>query len=253
MNAIELGRVFGDSEVASLYRHRPPYPSAVFDILARLVVEPRRVLDAGAGTGALARGMLGFAARVDAVDPSAAMIAEGQRLPGGDDPRIRWLLGRAEDAPLDPPYGLITCGASLHWMDLDVVLPRFRALLAPGARLAIVDTENEHPRAEVREDVLAVIRAYSPLKDHLGTKDLIDRLVSEGRLRIEGQVRTAPIPFEQSVDDFMRFLGSTSTLSSATLGARAREFERDVRAAFARHGVDRLHYGVVGLVAWGQP
>jgi ubiquinone/menaquinone biosynthesis C-methylase UbiE len=197
--------------------------------------------------------MLDFATQVDAVDPSAAMISEGRRLPGGDDPRIHWLLGRAEDAPLDPPYELITCGASLHWMDLDVVLPRFRTLLAAGARLAIVDTENEHPRAEVREDVLAVIRAYSPLKDHVGTKGLIDQLVSQGRLRLEGEARTEPAAFEQSVDDYVRFLGSTSTLSRVTLGASAMAFERDVRAVFARHGVDRLRYGVAGIVAWGQP
>src|SRR5207245_3484851 len=91
VNATGLGRVFADSEVAALYRHRPAYPPSVFDILARLVVEPRRVLDAGAGTGALARGMLDFAIQIDAVDPSAAMISEGRRLLGGDDPRIRWL------------------------------------------------------------------------------------------------------------------------------------------------------------------
>lgn len=91
------------------------------------------MLDAGAGSGALARRMVSLAERVDAVDPSVAMIDAGRRSPGGDDGRIRWIVGRAEDAHLSPPYGLITCGASLHWMDLGVVLPRFRDALAPGA------------------------------------------------------------------------------------------------------------------------
>jgi len=130
---IELGRVWANDEAAALYAYRAPYPRGVFDILERLTVEPRVVLDAGAGTGALARNFPPAFTRIDAVDPSAAMIARGRALPGGDEPRIRWILGRAEDAPLSPPYGLITVGASLHWMRPDEVLPRFRDALAPGA------------------------------------------------------------------------------------------------------------------------
>src|SRR5437870_6404744 len=106
MNDLRLGEAFADREVAALYRHRPPYPRAIFEILERLLVEPRTILDVGAGTGALARELVGYAARVDALDPSEAMIAEGRRLPQGDDPRLRWTLGRAEDGPVDPPYGL---------------------------------------------------------------------------------------------------------------------------------------------------
>src|SRR5439155_264812 len=115
MTDVTFGAAFTDREVASLYRHRPPYPKGVFDILARLLVEPRTILDAGAGTGALARELVKIAARVDALDPSAPMIDEGRRLPNGAHPRLRWVIGRAEDGPVDPPYGLITCGASLHW------------------------------------------------------------------------------------------------------------------------------------------
>ena len=63
---IELGRVFADAEVAALYRYRAPYPREVFEILESLVVEPRNVLDAGAGTGALARDLAPLVARVDA-------------------------------------------------------------------------------------------------------------------------------------------------------------------------------------------
>lgn len=122
----DLGSVFADQEVVQLYRYRPPYPDAVFETLRKLIVEPRTLLDAGAGTGAISRALAPFAERVDALDPSVAMLEAGRELPGGDDPRIRWIHGRAEDAALDGPYGLITCGASLHWMDLDAVLSRFR-------------------------------------------------------------------------------------------------------------------------------
>ena len=250
---MKLGEVFGDHEVAALYRHRPPYPQGIIDILARLLVEPRTVLDAGAGTGALARELVPFAERVDALDPSASMIAAGRLLRNGNDPRIRWTLGRAEDASVDPPYGLITCGASLHWMDHAVVLPRFRTMLAPGAKLAIADIENVHPSTGVRDAVLSLIVRYSPIEHHVSTREMIDDLVARGLLIIEGSEATAPLAFEQSVEEYVGLLGSTASLNRTTLGARAGDLEREVRAAFASYGIERVRYDVVGTVAWGRP
>ena len=250
---IELGRVFADQNVVALYRHRAPYPRAVFEALSDLMVGPRAVLDVGCGRGELARGLLATATRIDAVDPSSAMLAAGRALPGGDDPRIRWQLTRAEDAELDRPYGLITCGASLHWMRHDIVLPRFRDALAPGARLAIVDTELRHEVGDVREAVLTIIKRYSPVHDHVETADMVDALVANNQLVVEGRLRTAAMPFEQSVDDYLGFLGSTSSLSRATLGSRAADFEREVRDVFRRNGVSRIRYDVIGFLAWGRP
>lgn len=247
----ELGGVFADEEVVQLYRYRPPYPEAVFEVLRKLIVEPRVVLDAGAGDGAIARRLAPLVERVDAVDPSRAMLAAGRQLPGGGDPRIRWIEGRAEDAELHGPYGLIACGASLHWMDLDVALPRFRDALGPGAVMAVVDTEYVH--GAYRDEVHEVIREHSEVKDHRDTKDLIASLRSEGRFEVIGEERTAPVPFEQSVDDNLDMLHSTSTLARVRLGARAARFDEQIRAIFARHGLDRVRYDVVGLVWWGRP
>jgi SAM-dependent methyltransferase len=249
LSSTPLGRVFADEEVAALYRYRAPYPRDVFAILERLVVEPRVVLDAGAGTGALARYFPPRVTRIDAVDPSAAMIARARALPGGDDPRIQWIVGRAEDAPLSPPYGLITAGASLHWMQAEVVLPRFRDALAPGAHLAILDTERTHS-GDWHPQVVDVIRGYSPLEHHLETHEMVARDAQQGLFKLAGEERTAPVPFEQSVDDYLRLLGSTSTLSRVTLGSRADAFEADCREVFARHNMQRIRSEVVGYVAW---
>jgi SAM-dependent methyltransferase len=247
---MKLAEVFSDAEVARLYRYRPPYPDAVFATMRKLLVEPRRVLDAGAGTGALAIRMAEFADRVDAVDPSEAMVDVGRER-GNNDPRIRWIAGIAEDAELAPPYGLITCGASLHWMDLDRALPRLRDALAPDAALAIVDMENEH--GVYRDDVRAVIKEYSEIEHHTETKDLVAQLRANGRFRLIGEERTDPVPFEQSVDDYIHMLHSTSTLARVRLGDRTDRFDAQVRAVFAKHGLDRVRYGVVGYVAWGRP
>ena len=250
---IELGKAFTDAEVVALYRHRPPYPVAVFERLRGLIAEPRVLLDAGCGTGALARGLVRDVVRVDAVDPSAAMLAAARTLPHGTDRRIRWQQASAEDAHLGGPYGLITCGASLHWMRHDEVLPRFRRALAPFARLAIVDTERHRDEDDLRREVVAVIVRYSPVRDHVETPDVVDRLVASGAFALDGVERTAPEPFEQSVEEYVGSLGSTSSLSRATLGPRADEFSHELRELFARHGVDRVRYGVVGYIAWGRP
>ncbi len=246
-----LSGVFSDAEVARLYRHRAPYPDRVFAVLRRLLVSPRSVLDVGAGTGALARPLLAVAERVDAVDPSAAMIDEGRRLPGGDDRRLRWLVGRAEDAQFSPPYGLITAGASLHWLDLDAALPRLRDALAPGAVMATVDTENVH--GPYHSEVLEVIKEHSELEHHTETKEMMEGLREAGRFTIEGQERTDPMSLEQSVDDYLEMLHSTSTLARVRLGDRAARFDEQIRAVFARRRLDRIRFGVVGVVIWGRP
>ncbi len=42
---------FQEESVADAYAYRPPYPPAVFDVLATLPPsQPRRILDAGCGT-----------------------------------------------------------------------------------------------------------------------------------------------------------------------------------------------------------
>src|SRR5262245_11507173 len=72
--APEYAAQFQDRSVADAYHHRPPYPDEVFAILTGLITcEPRAVLDAGCGTGDIARRLAPLVARVDAVDFSPAM------------------------------------------------------------------------------------------------------------------------------------------------------------------------------------
>jgi hypothetical protein len=89
---------FKDHCVVDAYRHRPPYPDEVFDILASLVTdEPRTVLD-------IARRLVDVARRVDAVDFSQNMIERGKQLPDGDHPHVHWIYGKVEEVQLSPPF-----------------------------------------------------------------------------------------------------------------------------------------------------
>jgi hypothetical protein len=59
--------------------------------------------------------------------------------------------------------------------------------------------------------------------------------------------------FEQSVDEYIEFLHSTSVLTRAQLGDRVESFDAEVRAVFARRRIKRLRYEVVGSVTWAVP
>ena len=82
----EYAAQFADRSVVAAYRHRPPYPAEVFEVLAGLIAATpyttRAVLDAGCGTGDVARNLVSRVDRLDAVDPSAAMLEAGRPLPG---------------------------------------------------------------------------------------------------------------------------------------------------------------------------
>lgn len=245
---------FTHGGVVEAYRHRPPYPAETFSVLAGLMAAGAgAVLDVGCGPGNLARPLCAVAERVDALDPSAAMLALGKTLPGGDDPRLRWLHGRAENAPLAPPYALVTAGASLHWMDSAIVLPRFADALAPGGVLARVETQG-WPENAAPEFFAAIIPRYS-LHRQYEPFNLMAQLETHGLFEKRGEHRTAPVPFTQSLDDFIECKPSMSSFDRDEMPpADAAAFDAEVRAALAPHAPDgTLTYPVATHIVWGVP
>jgi SAM-dependent methyltransferase len=251
---MRLGQVFTDHEVARAYRLRPEYPPDTFRILSDLIVGPRVVLDVGAGTGAIARHLAPQVERVDAVDISPAMIDEGRRLPGGDDPRIHWLLGAAEDAPLEPPYGLITAGAAVHWFDETRAMPRFAAALAPRARLALAETEEEPLDASWSAEMTAIVKRYSEIRDYRDFTDVLRSLESDGWFIREGETRTKPVRTHRTLSEYLEWQHSKATLSRIRLGDdRTAAFDKQVAAMFERRGITSIEFDVVGFITWGRP
>lgn len=133
----EHASAFAEPSAAVAYRHRPDYPVETIELLAELA-RGAAVLDAGCGPGSLSRPLAPLVDRVDAVDVSGPMIAEGRAASGGDARNLRWLEGRVEDVSLGPPYALVVAGDSVHWFDWEVALPRLRDALAPAGLFAVV-------------------------------------------------------------------------------------------------------------------
>lgn len=249
----EYGAQFGDESVVAAYHFRPPYPAETFEILGRLLPPgPRVVLDAGCGSGDLTIPLLGIAERVDAVDPSAAMLAAGRVRPGGDDSHLRWIAGTMEDASLDGPYALITTGESLHWMDWPVVMPRFLELLAPGAYLAVVNrVEEPNPWAAGLQHL---IDQYSTNRDYQ-PYDLIQELTQRGLLRVAGSQRTSFEPFTQSIEDYIESIHSRNGFSRDRMTIEAAAaFDCAVRTLLQPYAIgDMLTLHVGGSVVSGLP
>ncbi len=100
--------------------------------------------------------------------------------PGGDHPSLRWICGRMEEIPLQGPYGLVTAGDSIHWMDWDVVFRQLHDSLAPSGFLALV---RRYERPVPWQDELAELISRHSVYRRWQAYDLIDEITERGPMR----------------------------------------------------------------------
>lgn len=125
-----------EAQAATYARARPPYPPALWESVSghHLLQPDRRVLDLGAGTGQATGPLLDAGLRVTAVEPGAR-LAEQLR---SEHPGATVIRSRAEDIDLpEASFDIAVAATSIHWMDLDVVLPKVHRLLVPGGMLLV--------------------------------------------------------------------------------------------------------------------
>jgi SAM-dependent methyltransferase len=250
----ELAATFQQEAVAEAYQHRPPYPEEVFDRLEALITdEPRRVLDIGAGEGAIARPLAARVEHVDAVDFSPAMIEAGRQRPGGDQANISWQVSSIETADLTGPYALVTAGASIHWMPWEQTFARIVPHLTPNAQLVVI----EHGPVDMPwwGDLVKVIERHSRKQNHDPKFSAVDAIRERGLLDVTGTARTSPVVHHQRVADYIEQFHSTSSLARDLMSAdEAAEFDAGVEAAvrpFVMDGV--LELKIQAELSWGRP
>ncbi|MBO0780452.1 MAG: methyltransferase domain-containing protein [Ktedonobacteraceae bacterium] len=249
----EYADQFKDRSVAAVYRHRPPYPEETFQILAGLITDqPRHVLDAGCGTGDLARRLVMDVERVDAVDFSLAMLAYGRELPGAHHPHLKWIYGPIEEVALQPPYALITAGESLHWMSWEVVLPLFHDILTPHGYLAIAERGTENN--PWRNSEIELIQRFSTNKA-FRPYDLVQELEQRQLFQKVGESRTTPVPLTQSVEDYIQSIHSRNGFSYERMGEEAASaFDAEMRAVLTPFQQDGLlTLSLTAHITWGKP
>ena len=245
---------FDEASVVARYDSRPPYPAEAFAKLRSLVVdEPRAVLDAGCGTGELARGLAPLVGRVDAIDRSAAMLAKGRTLPGAEAPNLRWIHAELEEADLDPPYALVVAGESVHWFDWQRAMRRFATALSERGVLALVyrdwlnATELRARLAPVyaRHGANPDFVALDPVRE-LEQRDLFDRF---------GDYTTDSAPWTPTIDELLACHHSQNGFVIEKMRDPV-AFDREVIAVIdelAPQSGDRIELDVVATITWGRP
>ncbi len=128
----ERARSFG--EVASHYeRYRPGPPLGAVDWLVPKRVG--RIVDLGAGTGALTRLLVDRADEVIAVEPDERMRSVLVEEVAG----VKAVMGRGESMPVpDSSADAVVASASWHWVDPVPALHEVARVLVPGGVLGVL-------------------------------------------------------------------------------------------------------------------
>jgi SAM-dependent methyltransferase len=216
------------------------------------------VLDVGAGPGDLARPLAELVERVDAVDLAPGMVEEGRRREGGDRANLRWIVGAVEEVELDPPYDLIVAGESIHWFDWQVVMPRLRQALAPGALVAIV-VRDWFADSQIRRGLVPLYEKFSTVEGYVPV-NAVDELEARGLFRRVREA-AADAPWQPTIYDLIGCHHSQNGFSPGEMGPEAlAAFDRELTEAFANFATtglvekagDRYHLKVRAKLLWGE-
>ncbi|HXZ68842.1 MAG TPA: class I SAM-dependent methyltransferase [Alphaproteobacteria bacterium] len=251
------GAAFQDEDVVRAYAHRPDYPPALFEALLARIPGRHLALDLGTGPGKIAGRLAPHFKRVDALDPSAAMLDAARK--NWPAKNINWICARAEDAQLAPAYDLITAGAAIHWMAPELTFPKIARHLAPGARLAIIGGSVGGAlgarEAPWKDEWKAFADRWMPQDGSAydrsrqgAVRTLVLRWLDiDERLSFDHEVR-------QTIPEFLDNQHSHSIWARARLGAKTMDFDDEATALltpFASEGV--LTYTVATRLTLGNP
>jgi SAM-dependent methyltransferase len=216
-------RSFGG--VADEYeRGRPEYPR---EAVEWLVGEALVVVDLGAGTGKLTRGVAALGREVVAVEPSEEMTARLRAVVPG----ARVLAGSAEEIPLaDGSADAVVAGQAYHWFDPEPTHAEVARVLKPGGVFA--------PLWNHRDESVPWVAALSTVTDDdtagRGIREPDPRPTSFGP-RFGPVERAGFTSSARHTPDTLVGLIATRSYYLTASAERQRELERRVRELCATH------------------
>jgi len=170
------------SDVAAAYAaHRPSYPAALVDFLARLAPARRLAWDAGCGSGQLSLLLAGPFERVVATDASPEQIARA-----APHAKVEYRCAAAGVSGLpDSVVDLATAAQAAHWFDLPAYYAEVRRVARRGGIVALISygvvTAGSDLDAVIQPFYRGALAAYWPPE----------------RRHVDDGYRSLPFPFEE--------------------------------------------------------
>jgi SAM-dependent methyltransferase len=144
-------------------RHRPGYPNACLDDLAKIcgLGQGSVVADIGAGTGILTRQLLDRGYAVYAIEPNDDMRHAAENALAGNV-RFAFVSGTAENTGLDPhSVDLVTAAQSFHWFDHERFRLECMRILKPDAYAALIWNSRD-PKSEINTENADICKRLCP-------------------------------------------------------------------------------------------
>ena len=137
-------------------------------------------------------------------------------------------------------------------MDGAVGVPRLKQSLTPKRDLALVG--QEHSLLPCHDDLLRIIQPYSTNRD-FAPYDLTEELQNRGLFQVIGDTTTRPIPFRQSIEDYVESFHARNGFSRERMTeGDAQAFDNEVAARVSRFRPDgAVDFQVSGRVIVGHP
>ena len=239
-------------------QYRLDYPPRLLDRLVALMgLKPGdAVLDLGCGPGNLAIPLAQAGMAVTALDPEPQMLEAAQAMAASAGLKIAFARrGSGDLTATDGPFRLVVIGRAFHWMDRAATLDMLDRIVTPDGGVALF--HDAHPpldenawynvfgklsekygrarMAHVKERGAGGHRRYEPF------------LFASAFSRIDGLSVIIRQPLSEDAVIGRAF--STSVCARDALGARAGDFERELRAALRELSPDGRFTEVAELVA----
>ncbi|WBC12849.1 methyltransferase domain-containing protein [Micromonospora sp. WMMA1998] len=209
---------------AAYDRFRPRYPEAALRWALNGLDTPARVVDLGAGTGILTRGLLALGQHVVPVEPDPGMRAQL----AAATPDTTALAGSAEAVPVpDGAADAVLAGQAYHWFDRDRAHAEVARVLRPGGTFA--------PVWNLRDERVAWVAELTRIA-HLGdtADDVTGRYGDFGPAFTPVEVGEFAHATTLTPDQVMNMLHTRSYWLTATPAERAR-IDDGLAELFADH------------------